>query len=186
MYAAGLPPQYLLAACRFCQEVNVPTDRIRQLFRQWMTYVVRNDKSIDVNKMTFDQFYQTIQKFKSDYGIPNKIYDDVSFIQGINENKQHKTNKTMKQIKTLTESVLRKMITESVRRVLRESIIPSYEHPVYIDCTSHKDADVSIEIGYSSYSSSLFYVGECVTDCYAALEAVVRYLVENDIIDHYA
>lgn len=72
----GVPPKYLLAACRFHQECGVPVERVKQLFKQWMTYVVKNGSSIDVNRLTFEQFYQTIQKFKSDYGIPNKVYND--------------------------------------------------------------------------------------------------------------
>ena len=72
----GVPPKYLLAACRFNQECGVPVERLKQLFRQWMTYVVRNNNSIDVNRLTFEQFYQTVQKFKTDFGIPNKVYND--------------------------------------------------------------------------------------------------------------
>ena len=61
-----------------------------------------------------------------------------------------------------------------------------YEQPVFIDCSSPNDADVSVEIEYDGEcSSSLFYVGECGTDDYAALEAVVEYLIQNGIIDHY-
>lgn len=85
----------------------------------------------------------------------------------------------------LDESRLRNIVGESIKKVLREGIIPKYENPVYIGCNSKEDADISVEIGYSDYSSSLFYVGECGTDGYAALEAVVNYLVENGIIDHY-
>ena len=91
----------------------------------------------------------------------------------------------MKQVIRLTESDLHKIVKESVKRVLRESRIPRYEEPVFINCSSLKDADASVELGYSDYSSSLFYVGECGTDGYAAVEAVVDYLVQNRIIDHY-
>ena len=41
-----------------------------------MTYVVKNNQTIDVNKLSFEQFYQTIQKYKAEYGIPNKVYSD--------------------------------------------------------------------------------------------------------------
>lgn len=91
----------------------------------------------------------------------------------------------MKRTIKLTESDLHRIIKESVKKVLRESNIPKYEQPVFIDCSSPNDADCSVEIGYSDYSSSLFYVGECGTDGYAALEAVVEYLKRNNIIDHY-
>lgn len=85
----------------------------------------------------------------------------------------------------LTESQLHRVIKESVKRILRESNIPRYEQPVFIGCSSPNDADISVEIGYNDYASSLFYVGECGTDGYVALEAVVEYLIQNGIIDHY-
>ena len=91
----------------------------------------------------------------------------------------------MKRTIKLNESELRRMIAESVKRVLKESNLPQYEQPIFIGCSSPNDADISVEIGYSDYSSSLFYVGECGTDGYAALEAVVEYLIQNGIIDHY-
>ena len=73
---AGIPPQYLLSACRYYKEKQIPIERIQQLFRQWMTYVVKYSHTIDVNKLSFEQFYQTIQKCKAEYGIPNKVYSD--------------------------------------------------------------------------------------------------------------
>ncbi|MBR5323773.1 MAG: hypothetical protein IKV14_03005 [Muribaculaceae bacterium] len=71
----GIPPQYLLSACKFLQQGIKATD-LKHYFRQWMTYVVKNDKNIDVNKLSFEQFYKTIQEYKRNYGIPNKVYDD--------------------------------------------------------------------------------------------------------------
>lgn len=75
MCHVGIPPQYLLAACKFNKN-GVKLEDLRRYFRQWMTYVTKNKKDIDVNRLNFDEFYSTIQKFKSAYGIPNKIYDD--------------------------------------------------------------------------------------------------------------
>ena len=72
----GIPPQYLLSACRFYKDIQVPIEKIQQWFRQWMTYVVKNNQTIDANKLSFEQFYQTIQKYKAEYGIPNKVYSD--------------------------------------------------------------------------------------------------------------
>ena len=92
----------------------------------------------------------------------------------------------MKKTIKLRESELKRMIAESVRRVLKESAIPQYENPVFIECDSEEDADVCVELGYSSYSSSRFYVGGCGTDAYAALAVIVEYLVDNGIIDNYA
>ena len=71
----GIPSQYLLSACRFTTEGINPND-IKLYFRQWMSYVVKNNKNLDVNKLSFDEFYQTIQKYKLDYIVPNKIYCD--------------------------------------------------------------------------------------------------------------
>jgi len=71
----GLPPKYLLSACRFVKEGH-NSNEIVFYFRQWMTYVANNNKNIDVNKLSFDEFYQTIHKYKLDYIVPNKIYSD--------------------------------------------------------------------------------------------------------------
>ena len=103
-----------------------------------------------------------------------------------NENKQYKSNTNMnKKLIRLTESDLHKIVKESVKRILRESNIPRYEQPVFIGWSSPSDADVIVEIGFNDYAASLFYVGECGTDGYAALETVVEYLIQNGIIDHY-
>ena len=91
--------------------------------------------------------------------------------------------------KKTSESINRKIdkiVSESVRRMLKESPIPNYENPVFLECNSEEDADVCVELGYSDYSSSRFYVGGCGTDAYAALAVIVEYLVENGIIDRYA
>lgn len=71
----GIPPQYLLSTGRFMKQGIKATD-LKHYFRQWMTYVVKNNKNINVNKLSFEQFYKTIQEYKRNYGIPNKVYDD--------------------------------------------------------------------------------------------------------------
>lgn len=90
-----------------------------------------------------------------------------------------------KKIIRMTEADLHNLIKESVKSYLNEINIPKYEQPIFLDCTSEEDADMSVEIGYSPYESSLFYVGECGGDGYKALEKVVEYLEENNIIDNY-
>lgn len=72
----GIPSKYLLSACRFFKE-GVGSENLKNYFRQWMTYVVKNNRNIDVNKLTFKQFYQTVQKYKFAYGVPNKVYSDA-------------------------------------------------------------------------------------------------------------
>lgn len=91
----------------------------------------------------------------------------------------------MKRIIKLKESDLHRIISESLRHILSESEIPTYENPVFLNCSSPEDADATVEIGYGSYASSLFYVGGCGTDLGAAFGAVVDYLVSNNIVDHY-
>ena len=143
---------------------NINTDDLKgQLGMDAMS----NDKNVaDIAQMTKGTPRQTGQRY--DNYLKRKYM----------ESKKRKFN--------MTESQLNKLIKECITEVLKESHIPSYEEPVFIGCSSPNDADVSVEIGYSDYSSSLFYVGECGTDGYAALAAVVEYLVENGIIDHYA
>lgn len=85
----------------------------------------------------------------------------------------------------MTEADLHNLIKESVKAYLNEINMPKYEQPIFLDCTSKNDADMSVEIGYGPYESSLFYVGECGTNEYDALEKVVEYLEENQIVDMY-
>lgn len=71
----GIPDHYLLSACRFFQEGVDPTS-IKNDIRQWMTYVVKTDKTIDINKLSYEQFRQVLQKFKQHYKIPNIVFHD--------------------------------------------------------------------------------------------------------------
>ena len=144
------------------------------------TMINQQVQSIWQNKGFKDPLANTPKKAKVMRLKPNEP------IEQIVENKQYNTNRNMnRQIIRLTESDLHRIVKESVKRILRESNIPRYEQPVFIGCSSPNDADVSVEIGFNDYASSLFYVGECGTDGYAALEAVVEYLIQNGIIDHY-
>lgn len=114
------------------------------------------------------------------------VHGNIQTPQEVVNNQTLNCNRNMnKKLIRLTENDLHKIVKESVKRILRESNIPRYEQPVFIGCSSPNDADVSVEIGFNDYASSLFYVGECGTDGYAALEAVVEYLIQNGIIDHY-
>lgn len=86
---------------------------------------------------------------------------------------------------TITKSQLRNLIRESVKRMMTESSVPTYENPVFLGCESPEDAEYKVEIGYSSYSSSLYYVGPCY-DEYDALESVMRYAQENGFAENYS
>jgi len=91
----------------------------------------------------------------------------------------------MKRRIRLSESDLHRVIRESVKRVLRESSVPTYDTPVCLDCESKEDADYSVEIGFGSLSSSLYYVGDAY-DASDALEKVMRYAKENGFAELYA
>ena len=91
----------------------------------------------------------------------------------------------MKQTIRLTESKLRNIIKESIKSMIKESTLPNYDNPVFLDCESEADADFMIEVGYSDYSSSRFYVGGCY-DEFDAFETVVKWMRENGILENYA
>ena len=50
----GLPPKYLLSACRFIKDNGVTQERIICLFKEWNKYVEKNNDT-DVNKLTYDK-----------------------------------------------------------------------------------------------------------------------------------
>ena len=91
----------------------------------------------------------------------------------------------MKKTIRLTESKLRNIIKESIKSMIKESTLPNYDNPVFLDCESEADDDFMIEVGYSDYSSSRFYVGGCY-DEFDAFETVVKWMRENGILENYA
>ena len=91
----------------------------------------------------------------------------------------------MKKTIRLTESKLRNIIKESIKSMIKESTLPNYDNPVFFGCESEADADFMIEVGYSDYSSSRFYVGGCY-DEFDAFETVVKWMRENGILENYA
>ena len=91
----------------------------------------------------------------------------------------------MKKTIRLTESKLRNIIKESIKSMIKESTLPNYDNPVFIGCESEADADFMIEVGYSDYAASRFYVGGCY-DEYDAFETVVKWMRENNILENYA
>ena len=71
----GLPPKYLLSACRFIKDNGVTQERIICLFKEWKKYVEKyNDK--DVNKLTYEEFFNLISQEKSKHCIPNIIFSN--------------------------------------------------------------------------------------------------------------
>ena len=91
----------------------------------------------------------------------------------------------MKKTIRLTESKLCNIIKESIKSIIKESTLPNYDNPVFLGCESEADADFMIEVGYSDYSSSRFYVGGCY-DEFDAFETVVKWMRENGILENYA
>ena len=73
---AKIPNQYVYAACRFNQENGTPFKDLYYLFSQWITYVVSNNNTIDVNQLDYNTFWNTIQNYKKQYGEEGKVYDD--------------------------------------------------------------------------------------------------------------
>ena len=91
----------------------------------------------------------------------------------------------MKKTIRLTESKLRNIIKESIKSIIKESTLPNYDNPVFFGCESEADADFMIEVGYSDYASSRFYVGGCY-DAFDAFKIVVKWMRKNGILENYA
>lgn len=73
----GLPPQYLLSACRFIHNDDASSLKtIVSQFKEWTRYVVKYNKAIDINKFSYTEFLNTIALQKSKHSVPNLIYHD--------------------------------------------------------------------------------------------------------------
>ena len=69
----GLPPKYLLSACRFIKDYGVTQERIICLFKEWKKYVEKYNDT-DVNKLTYEEFFNLISQEKSKHCVPNVIF----------------------------------------------------------------------------------------------------------------
>ena len=69
----GLPPKYLLSACRFIKDNGVTQERIICLFKEWKKYVEKYNDT-DVNKLTYEEFFNLISQEKSKHCVPNIIF----------------------------------------------------------------------------------------------------------------
>lgn len=69
----GLPPKYLLSSCRFIRDYGVTQEQIICLFKEWKKYVEKYNDT-DVNKLTYEEFFNLISKEKSRHCIPNVIF----------------------------------------------------------------------------------------------------------------
>ena len=66
--------------------------------------------------------------------------------------------------------------------IYNERLLPKYE---FIDYSSQKDIDAIVEIEYNECEATHFYVGNAGTDMDSAVKRVVKYLEENNILEHY-
>lgn len=71
----GLPPKYLLSACRFIKDNGVTQERIICLFKEWNKYVEKYNDT-DVNKLTYEEFFNLISQEKSKHCVPNIIFSN--------------------------------------------------------------------------------------------------------------
>ena len=69
----GLPPKYLLSACKFIRDYGVTQERIVCLFKEWKKYVEKYNDT-DVNKLTYEEFFTLISQEKSKHCVPNIIF----------------------------------------------------------------------------------------------------------------
>lgn len=71
----GLPPKYLFSACRFIKDYGVTQEQIICLFKEWRKYVEKYNDA-DVNKLTYEEFFNLISQEKSNHCVPNVIFSN--------------------------------------------------------------------------------------------------------------
>lgn len=87
----GLPPQYLLSACRFVKENNIPLSNMINQFKEWTKFVTKYNK-YDVNRLSYDDFLRIISQEKSKHIIPNLIWqNEIAFLGKLNNAKDVQT-----------------------------------------------------------------------------------------------
>lgn len=69
----GLPPQYLLSACRYVTENNIPYQRLVEQFKDWTKFVAKYNNGYDVNRLSYDDFLNIIRTEKVKHNVPNVI-----------------------------------------------------------------------------------------------------------------
>lgn len=71
----GLPPQYLLSACRFHNEQGTPIQTVVYQFKEWTKYVIKYSQ-YDVNRLSYDEFLKILSQEKSKHIVPNLIWQN--------------------------------------------------------------------------------------------------------------
>lgn len=84
-----------------------------------------------------------------------------------------------KRLKETIEATADNLTTEIY---YKELILPKN---VFIDCSSPKDADILIEIGYTEDSATSFYIGNVSDDLVAAQLKVVKHMDEHNMLFYY-
>lgn len=81
METSGIKARFLLAACRFYTENNIPIDDIVNLFKEWHTYVERIDKekAQNTNDLSYDEFISILNAHKENFGIQNEINESDDY-----------------------------------------------------------------------------------------------------------
>lgn len=87
----GLPPQYLLSACRFVKGNSIPLSNMINQFKEWTKFVTKYNK-YDVNRLSYDDFLRIISQEKSKHIIPNLIWqNEIAFLGKLNNAKDVQT-----------------------------------------------------------------------------------------------
>lgn len=71
----GLPPQYLLSACRFHEKQGISVQALINYFKEWPKYAVKFDR-YDVNRLLYKEFLNILSQGKSKHIVPNLIWQN--------------------------------------------------------------------------------------------------------------
>ena len=71
----GLLPQYLLSACRYIKEYNIPLQKMVSQFKEWTRYVIKYSQ-YDVNSLSYNEFLKILSQEKDKHIVPNLIWQN--------------------------------------------------------------------------------------------------------------
>lgn len=72
MVSMGIPPKFLLAACRFHIENKVLINDLVSYFKEWNSYVLKYN-AVDVNTISYENFRHLISIERLKHCLPNPI-----------------------------------------------------------------------------------------------------------------
>ena len=73
MHQSGIQERYLLSACRFNITNHIPIDRLVNDFKEWNSYVIKYQPTLDVNTISYETFLQLIFQAKLKHCLPNPV-----------------------------------------------------------------------------------------------------------------